>query len=608
MIEKRAVKREDVSSSNIKSIGYMPLRRKLEVEFKSGDIYRYGKVPGYVFKDFQNAPSKGKFLNDKIKYFYPYRKHIGKDGEKSSMGWKRLERKTISEAKESLEKAAALNSDIKLYPHQQRVVDNPNTSMVVAHGVGSGKTLTSIAKFEKMKETGQASRALVVVPAGLRKNYGDSGVGKFTNSTYNVIGNSAERSSGHAGDVNPKADYNIISYEMFRRNPEHYIQAAGADTVILDEVHRTKNEGTATSEALRRVRPLYKNHIGLTGSLVSNSVSDLQPLVHIATNGQHSLGKNKAEFDQKWIIRDPSRKYRDLHPSRIPIKGFRDPKSLGKELNKHIDFLSSEEAQVLADMPGKRVNVVKVPLSHQQSKLYRRFLEDDKSVAKMIKTKRLETIKNDEAAAAYNKLTEARKLMNDVSAFSPGMSLEDSAKNSPKTKRLLDDLEKHLQTNPEGQGIVLTNLIRGGADIVGTGLKQRNIPSGHFLGKGVPGITEESRQADVEAFKKRRKRAIVVSPAGGEGLSLGDTTWEGVLDPHFNPERMNQMEARGIRSGGLKGRPDRNVEVNRYISTMPKTLGIFKSKIKTPDEFVYEIAQNKAVQNQKIYDLMKKYK
>lgn len=43
---------------------------------------------------------------------------------------------------------------------------------------------------------------------------------------------------------------------------------------------------------------------------------------------------------------------------------------------------------------------------------------------------------------------------------------------------------------------------------------------------------------------------MIVSPTGAGGLSLGNTTWEGVLDPHFNPERMNQMEARGVRAGG----------------------------------------------------------
>ena len=70
---------------------------------------------------------------------------------------------------------------------------------------------------------------------------------------------------------------------------------------------------------------------------------------------------------------------------------------------------------------------------------------------------------------------------------------------------------------------------------------------------------------------------------------------------------MKQMEARGIRSGGLAHLPkeDRNVEVNRYLSTMPTFLGLFHSSIKTPDEFIYDIATHKNEQNQRLFNLLK---
>jgi hypothetical protein len=71
---------------------------------------------------------------------------------------------------------------------------------------------------------------------------------------------------------------------------------------------------------------------------------------------------------------------------------------------------------------------------------------------------------------------------------------------------------------------------------------------------------------------------------------------------------MKQMEARGVRSGGLSHRPEdeRIVQINRYISTMPKTFGLFKSPYQTPDELIYGIAQNKEKQNQLLYDKLKR--
>ena len=104
--------------------------------------------------------------------------------------------------------------------------------------------MTAIAKVEKMRGEGKAGHALVVVPAGLRDNFGLSGVHKFTNSTYNIVGNKQEIRSGKAKDIVPNSDYNIVSDDMFKRDPKSYLKQSGADTVITDESHRGKNDGT----------------------------------------------------------------------------------------------------------------------------------------------------------------------------------------------------------------------------------------------------------------------------------------------------------------------------------------------------------------------------
>lgn len=66
--------RIQVNSSNIRSIGYDPQSRVLEVEFIPGDVYEYYDVPEYLHRQFLNAPSHGQFLNDNIKYSYRYQK------------------------------------------------------------------------------------------------------------------------------------------------------------------------------------------------------------------------------------------------------------------------------------------------------------------------------------------------------------------------------------------------------------------------------------------------------------------------------------------------------------------------------------------------------
>jgi len=505
-------------------------------------------------------------------------------------------------------KMAELKKDITFNPYQERVLNNPSTSMIVAHAVGSGKTLTGIAKFEKLKREGKATKALVVVPAGLRENFGGEGVKKFTNSKYNIIGNKVEASSGQYKGIDPDSDYNIMSYEMFRQNPQKYIKESGADTVIADEMHRLRNEGLSTVESFQKTRPLYKNFIGLTGSLVNNSVSDVQPLVDIASGNEHKLGPNKKGFEKLFIKRNEKGPYKKMKESRRPITGFKFPKQLSAELNKYIDYADNADMKDIAKIPTKVTKVTDVPISEQQLKIYKGILSKNPAVAKLITRKRLETLKGDEIATAYNQLIEARKLMNSVGSVMPGMDLTTSAKVTPKAKKILDDLQSHISKTPDGQAILLTNLIRGGADVLEAGLKERGIPYGEFIGKGNKGITEETRQKAIKDYQSGKNKVMVISGAGAEGISLGDTTWEGLFDPHYNPERMYQMEARGVRARGLSKRApqDRQVEVNRYKSTVPKFLGIFKKyPYKTPDEVIYEIANNKDAQNQMLYKLLK---
>lgn len=521
--------------------------------------------------------------------------------------YKELKKMESKLQKKAFEKLAKLNDDVKLNPIQQRVIDNPSNRMVFAHSVGSGKTLGSIAKFEKLKEEGKANKALVVVPAGLRSNFAEEGVGKFTNSSANVIGTKSEVSKGKAGLPNPDSDYNVISYEMFRRNPKEIMTSLGADTLIMDEAQKIKNTGTSTLNSFNQVKGMYNNYIGLTGSVVSNKLSDIYNLVDVASNGNHSLGKNKAEFDSTFLRRSPDKKYKGVKEEKIPVVGFKHKQILKDELRKYIDYAGYQDVKDIADMPNKKVGVKKVPLSRQQAKYYKQLVDNNPNLKKLIMEKRLETFGDDQIAKAFNDMIEARKLMNSQGSVIPGMSLADSASKSTKTKALLDDMEKHLKTTPDGQAVILSNMIKGGIDVLEAGLQDRGYDYGKFIGKGNPGVTEDTRQQAVKDYNDRLKRIMLISGAGAEGLSLGDTTWEGVLDGHYNPERMNQMEARGIRSHGLSHRDkkDREVLVNRYIATMPRKFGVIKNPIRTPDEMIYDIADNKDSQNQLLFKLLR---
>lgn len=68
------VKRLEVTSSNVKSVGYDRDQQLLEVEFKGGGIYRYSGVPLKVYQALVGAASIGSYLATAVKGKFPFTK------------------------------------------------------------------------------------------------------------------------------------------------------------------------------------------------------------------------------------------------------------------------------------------------------------------------------------------------------------------------------------------------------------------------------------------------------------------------------------------------------------------------------------------------------
>lgn len=64
--------REEVRSTAIRAVGYNEAKNVLEIEFGSGDVYRYTDVPKSVFQALERAPSPGAYFNRFIRDLYPH--------------------------------------------------------------------------------------------------------------------------------------------------------------------------------------------------------------------------------------------------------------------------------------------------------------------------------------------------------------------------------------------------------------------------------------------------------------------------------------------------------------------------------------------------------
>jgi len=529
-------------------------------------------------------------------------------------------------------KTANLKPEVVLRQHQQNAVERINKkdgSLLLSHATGSGKTVTAIAAFEKLKQEGKASKALIVTPASLRENFAEAGVKKFTTDKYVIFGNQQENQGKDGRYVDPDTyaekdiPYHIVSYDMYKKDPAKYIRAAGADTVIYDEIHRAKNEATNVTKTIKEARPLHRNFIGLTGSIVSNSPADIVPLIDAMTQGKHKLG-SKALFESRFLEIDKNGK------KIIKNKGM-----VRAQTAPYIDHVEVEDLK-LSPPPKKVVETIKVPMSKHQEDLYRYMIDQLDPITKAkIRYGIGKKLNQREINNVFSQLMATRQLSNYVKAANPDITEEESLVDSPKMQRALEEVEKHIKQTPDAKVIVGTQFINSGVKPLQYHLKQRGYDPAVFIGKGNQGITEAKRQQEIEEFKTGKKNILLISGAGGEGLDLPDTTKIIMLDGHYNPEVIQQMEARGIRAGGQSGRPEkeRKVEVTRLLTTptirksdvavgiidaiSPNTYvrraiegqPIFQNPIKRPfgvDELMTDVAKMKAEANADLKSLYKR--
>jgi len=504
-----------------------------------------------------------------------------------------------------LSKAGALKEDFKLRPHQQVAIDKllaNKGSLLIAHGPGTGKTPTSSAAIEVMREKGMAGKALIVTPANLRDNFLDGGIHKFTTSKGIRLGPKGEAGSHHIDQATiPDADSYVVSVEMFRKDPHKYLDRTGADTIVWDEVHKLRDTGSSNYAAAMAVRSRVKNFVGLTGTPVMNHPRDIVPILDVITNKSHGLsGKGSDTFDKRYIGSEVKR-VGPLAMFGIGRKEkhtvFHRQHELKALLGNVVHHVSTED--VAADMPKKKVVDVDVEMSKPQHKLYNFAMQKVDPITRW-KIRNNLPVNTREAQHVFSMITQARQASNSLHVLDSTYDAARSAEDTPKSRRVLDDVHEHLGKNPTHKAIVYTNMVRGGVDQMVAGLKSRGHDPGVFI--GAQQISKKERAQHVEDYLAGRKRVMVINTAGTEGLNLPGTTLHATLDGHFNPAVMEQAEARGIRAGS----PVKEVEVRRYRSLVPKPFGVpFLPRETSTDQWIHGIADRKETLNKKFMGLMK---
>ena len=179
-----------------------------------------------------------------------------------------------------------------------------------------------------------------------------------------VLGTEKERIQA----LNAIADIYVINRENTKWLVDYYKKNWPFDMVVIDELSSFKSHKAQRFKALRKVRPLVKRMVGLTGTPAPNGLLDLWPQVYLLDSGQR-LGKTLTGYRERYFL--PDKRNHNIIFSYKPKDGAEEA-----IYNKLADICISMKSGDYLNIPERMDNVVPVQLPPKVMEKYRQLERD----------------------------------------------------------------------------------------------------------------------------------------------------------------------------------------------------------------------------------------
>lgn len=262
---------------------------------------------------------------------------------------------------------------MKYKPHKyqeyavERIMDTPAIGLLLEMGLG--KTIITLTAIDRLLyDSFDSTKVLIIAPKRVAEDTWSRESSKWDHTKHlrisKILGDAKKREAALKLD----ADIYVIN----RENVQWLVGFLGSkwpfDTVVIDELSSFKSSGAQRFRALKRVRPLMKRVIGLTGTPTPNGLLDLWAQIYLLDRGER-LGTTISGYRDRYFSAGAK--------SGHVVYEWKQKKESEDRIHEQIaDICISMKAEDWLDMPSRIDRIVPLAMSDKARDQYEQLEAD----------------------------------------------------------------------------------------------------------------------------------------------------------------------------------------------------------------------------------------
>ena len=246
----------------------------------------------------------------------------------------------------------------------ERVMENTHYGLLL--DMGLGKTISTLYAIEQlMYDSFEVEKVLIIAPKKVAESTWAQEARKWNQTKHLRVASILGSANDRIQAVESEADIYVMNRENVQWLYEYLTKKKQFpfDMLVIDESSSFKNPQAKRFKAMRKMRPLFKRIVILTGTPAPNTLMDLWAQMYLLDGGER-LGKTITEYRTRYFRPDKTNGH--------IVYSYRLQQGADEMIYSKIqDICMSLKAKDYLNLPDRLDNVITIELTDKERELYR---------------------------------------------------------------------------------------------------------------------------------------------------------------------------------------------------------------------------------------------